>query len=96
MLLPTAHCPHCKRETLVHRTVAADADPRTAELEWRCVDCDGRLDRFGATPQIDDKALPELKALGYDDLDKPRPIGPGGCFEAIGCEGCPKIETRPW
>ncbi len=96
MLLPTAYCPRCKRDALVHRTLPEDGDPMTAELQVRCVDCDTRLDRFGQEPELKLEALEALVRTGYTDLDRPPPIGRGGCFERSGCEGCPKIDTRPW
>jgi hypothetical protein len=96
MLLPTAHCPRCRRDVLVYRTVADEADPMDAELQSRCVDCDTRLDRFGTEPELTAKSMKDLGKDGYRDLDKPPPIGRGGCFEERGCEGCPKIDSRPW
>jgi hypothetical protein len=96
MLLPTAYCPNCRRDAVVYRDVAPDGDPLTAELETRCVDCDTRLDRFGTQPDLTERDLSELRTLGYKDLDRPNPLGRGGCFETTGCVGCPKIDTRPW
>jgi hypothetical protein len=81
---------------IVYRAVAEVADPLTAPLETRCIDCDTRLDRFGIEPELTQKPIHELADDGYTDLDRPRPIGPGGCFEDRGCEGCPKIDSRPW
>jgi len=94
-MLATARCPVCKRDVLVYRDVARGADPATAPLETRCVECDSRLDRFGLAPVLQDKPLLELAGLGYRDLDKAPPVGEAGCFTK-GCAGCAKIDTRPW
>jgi len=94
--LPVAACPSCRRAVIVYQTVAAGADPGTAPLETRCIDCDARLDRFGVEPGVVETPLGTLTGEGYTDLDRPPPIGQGGCFEDRGCDGCPKIETRPW
>ncbi len=91
-----AGCPRCRREVLVYRAVAEGADPLVAELETRCVDCDARLDRFGTEPEITDCDPRELRTRGYPDLDRGPTVGLGGCFETRGCEGCPKIGSRPW
>lgn len=96
MLLPTARCPCCSADVVVYRTVAEDADVDEAPLEWRCVDCDTRLDRFGANPAITDCAPKALESMGYRDLDKASPVSLGGCHTTRGCEGCPKIDSRPW
>jgi len=96
MNLPTAPCPQCRRDVLVYRTVDEDGDPLQADLQTRCVDCDTRLDRFGTEPPITAVASADLEKQGYRNLDRPAPIGRGGCFETKGCDGCPKIESRPW
>ncbi|MCO4772962.1 MAG: hypothetical protein KDA24_23215 [Deltaproteobacteria bacterium] len=95
MNLPTAHCPSCRTEVLVYRDVPRGADPGTDRLETRCVECDTRLDRFGLAPVLTDRPLMELAGMGYRDLEKAPPTGTGGCFTK-GCEGCPKIDSRPW
>jgi len=95
MNLPTAHCPACRTEVLVYRDVARGEEPSEAPLETRCVECDLRLDRFGLDPVLTDRPLLELSGMGYVDLDKAQPSGSGGCFTK-GCEGCPKIDSRPW
>ncbi len=95
MQLPTAWCPGCRAEVLVHRDVAPGGDPSTDPLETRCVECDLRLDRFGLAPALTDRPLLELAGMGYRDLDKAPPVGEARCFTK-GCEGCPKIDTRPW
>ena len=95
MRLPTAFCPGCRAEVLVHRDVAPGADPMTAPLETRCARCDRRLDRFGLAPVLTDRPLLELAGLGHRDLDKPAPTGEARCFTR-GCEGCAKIHSRPW
>lgn len=94
-MLSTTRCPQCRRDVLVYRDVARGADPATAPLETRCVECDTRLDRFGLAPVLEERPLLELKGLGYHELHKPAPVGAGGCFTK-GCEGCAKIDTRPW
>lgn len=74
--------------------------PRSEEegghVESRCVDCSTRLDRFGLDPIVHEQTIRDLEGIGYEDLDRPVPVGLGGCFSTRGCEGCPKIETRPW
>ncbi len=95
MNLPTTHCPACRRDVLVYRDVARGADPATAPLQTRCIECDVRLDRFGLDPVLMDRPLLELKGMGYLELHKPAPIGEGGCFTR-GCQGCDKIDSRPW
>jgi len=94
--VPVAWCPKCSRDAIVHRCVADGEDPLSADLQVRCVDCDTRLDRFGLEPDVRQRPLEALVADGYVDLDKPPPIGRGGCFESRGCEGCSKIDSRPW
>lgn len=96
MQLPVASCPRCQREVLVYRSVDPEQDPLVADLLVRCVDCDTRLDRFGLEPELRQRSLDALTDAGYVDLDKPTPIGRGGCFEENDCEGCPKVESRPW
>lgn len=96
MKLPVAACPKCRTDVIVYRAVAEGADPLTAPLQTHCIDCDTRLDRFGVEPEATLRPLGELTSGGYTDLDKPRPIGRGGCFETRGCDGCPKIDSRPW
>ncbi len=91
VLLPTCRCPQCRRDVVVYRALG-----ESGELEQRCLDCDLRLDRFGQEPAISERAPAELDAMGYANLDKPRPVAPGGCFSTRGCEGCPKIDSRPW
>tara|TARA_B100000029_G_C16712330_1_gene643737 strand:- start:134 stop:388 length:255 start_codon:yes stop_codon:yes gene_type:complete len=83
-------------EVLVYGWVDPDSHEQDARIRTRCVDCDAVLDRFGADVTITEKPIAELVAAGYTDLDRGRPVGPGGCFENNGCDGCPKIETRPW
>lgn len=95
MLLPTAACPSCRRDVVVYRTVA-EGSPDGSALETRCLDCDTRLDRFGQQPQVTERGAEDLEALGYRSLDKVQPIAKGGCFETRGCEGCSKIDSRPW
>jgi hypothetical protein len=95
LLLPTANCPSCSRPSLVYRAPPEDLS-RGAELETRCLDCDTLLDRFGIAPVIIDRPLSAMAELGYSDLDRPSPVGPAGCFVGGGCEGCSKIESRPW
>ncbi|MEE2829174.1 MAG: hypothetical protein VX498_08295 [Myxococcota bacterium] len=95
MRLPTTYCPVCKTTVLIHRTLVAQPGSQEG-LETRCLDCNERLDRFGLAPVIADMAVGELRSLGYHDLDRPEPIGPGGCFATRGCEGCSKIDSRPW
>lgn len=95
MLVPTAHCPACKKTTLLYR-VLASSDLEEERLETRCVDCDHRTDRFGLDPIITEVPFRDLQSMGYSDLDRPEPLGPGGCFTTRGCEGCSKIDTRPW
>ena len=94
--LPTSWCPRCRKQVLVHRTVASEADPLTAPLETHCVECDERLDRFGLAPAIEDRSYGELQGLGYGDWDKPAPIGAAGCFVTRGCDDCSKKDSRPW
>lgn len=96
MRLPTAYCPNCRVEVLVYGWVDSDSQEQDAKIRTRCVDCDAVLDRFGADVTITEKPIAELVTAGYTDLDRGRPVGPGGCFENNGCDGCPKIETRPW
>jgi len=96
MQLPTAHCPHCAVSVLVYGWVDPANDTNEGPVRTRCVDCDTFLDRFGVTPDITRSSISDLVATGYVDLDRGRPVGPGGCFENDGCEGCPKIDTRPW
>jgi len=96
MQLPTAQCPKCGVAVLVYGWVDPESDDQDVELRSRCVDCDTLLDRFGATVIITEAPLEQLVAAGYRDLDRGKPVGPGGCFENKGCEGCPKIDTRPW
>jgi hypothetical protein len=95
LLLPTASCPSCKRTSLVYRSLREGPGGQEV-LESRCADCDTRLDRFGLAPIITEQSFSSLAGLGYEDLDRPAPVGPGGCFVGGGCEGCPKIDTRPW
>ena len=95
MLLPTAHCPSCDRPTLVYRALP-EAPEQQNDLETRCVDCDTRLDRFGLAPVVAEQSVEQLSHLGYRDLDRPEPVGLGGCFTTRGCEGCSKIDSRPW
>ena len=96
MELSTSHCPRCKSETLVYQALS-DAPGEAADaLQLRCMDCDTRLDRFGIEPELTRRSVAELRTLGYRDLDRPAPVGRGGCFETRGCEGCSKIDTRPW
>ena len=94
-MLATARCPDCREDVLVYRDVARGADPETAPLETRCVECDTRLDRFGLAPVLTDRPLMELAGMGYRDLSKAPPVGDGGCFTK-GCVGCAKIDSRPW
>ncbi|MCP4868859.1 MAG: hypothetical protein GY898_09080 [Proteobacteria bacterium] len=98
MKLPVAHCPKCRCDVIVYRTTAPDADALTAPLQTRCIDCDTRLDRFGQEPEVALHPWEQVTSDGYTDLDmdRPRPIGRGGCFETRGCDGCPKIDSRPW
>lgn len=99
MLLPTASCPSCNRTSLVYRCLGQPSRPGSSsdfEVETRCLDCDTRLDRFGLAPVITDQAISALAELGYTDLDRPAPVGPGGCFVDGGCGGCSKIDSRPW
>jgi hypothetical protein len=91
MLLPTAPCPNCRKDTVVYRALSDDD-----ELQTRCLDCDVQLDRFGQTPEVTERSSSELSAMGYTNLDKPPPVAPGGCFSTRGCDGCPKIDSRPW
>jgi len=95
LLLPTAPCPSCGRSTVVYRSFGDGAGPED-ELETRCVDCDTRLDRFGLAPVITEQPLSSIDQIGYSDLDRPAPVGLAGCFVGGGCEGCSKIESRPW
>jgi hypothetical protein len=95
MLLPTTWCPSCRDDVVVYRTLPDGADAESP-LELRCVDCDARLDRFGARPELAERAVKDLEGMGYTNLDRPAPVGPGGCFTTRGCEGCPKIDSRPW
>ncbi len=95
MLLPTAHCPTCRKDVVVYRTLP-DGGTEDAPLESRCLDCDARLDRFGTTPAVSDRSVKELEEMGYGNLDKPSPVAPGGCHTTRGCDGCPKIDSRPW
>lgn len=96
MLLPTAWCPSCAKTAVVYRTVADDAPTDDAPLQSRCVDCDTRLDRFGEAPTTTDCSPKDLESMGYPNLDKAPPVAPGGCHTTRGCEGCPKIDSRPW
>ena len=96
MELPTVDCPVCRTRVVAYRKVGEGADPLTAPLQVHCVDCDERLDRFGSDPDESKVAWNGLTKLGYLDLDRPKPVGPGGCIETRGCEGCAKIDTRPW
>lgn len=96
MLLPTAPCPACRRDVVVYRTVPEGSAVDDGVLETRCVDCDIRLDRFGQQPEVTERGADALESLGYRSLDKVPPIGRGGCFESRGCEGCSKIDSRPW
>ena len=95
MLLPTAYCPHCRRDCLIHRSPALGAGTDTP-LHVYCVDCDARLDRFGLDPVIQEKDLKAVQALGYRRLDGANPVAAAGCFATKGCEGCDKIDSRPW
>jgi hypothetical protein len=95
MNLPTTRCPSCRQDVLVYRDVAPGADPAKAPLETRCVECDTRVDRFGLAPVLTTRPLLELKGMGYRELHKPAPVGEAGCFTK-GCEGCGKIDSRPW
>jgi len=61
-----------------------------------CVDCDTRLDRFGLAPVLEERDLTAVQALGYLRLDGARPVAAAGCFATRGCEGCEKIDSRPW
>lgn len=93
MLLPTSHCPRCKQDCLIHRAPLPD-DPEGA-LHVFCVDCDTRLDRFGLDPVVTERDLTSVQGLGYLRLNGARPVAAGGCFTK-GCEGCHKIDSRPW
>jgi len=95
VLLPTVYCPRCKRDCLIHRAPAPGADD-DAPLHVFCVDCDTRLDRFGLDPVLTERDLTAVQALGYLRLDGSRPVAEAGCFATTGCEGCHKIDTRPW
>jgi hypothetical protein len=81
---------------LVHRAPEPGGPASTARLHSWCVDCDTRLDRFGLDPVITDRTLTALQGLGYLRLDAARPVAAAGCFATTGCEGCSKIESRPW
>ena len=96
MQLPTAHCPHCKRNTLVYWGVAACADPMTAKLGRFCGDCDAKLDRFGTSPELRAEPLAKLVLEGYRDLDFPGPELETSCRTNTGCENCSKLSTRPF
>jgi hypothetical protein len=65
MKLPVAFCPACRREVLVHRTVPEGADPLTARLEDRCVDCDSLLGRPGLPIAPDERSAEQVEAMGY-------------------------------
>jgi len=96
VLLPTAYCPACKQDCLVHRAPVEGADPTDAPLHTWCVDCDTRLDRFGLDPVIRNRDLSAVQGLGYLRLDGARPVAAAGCFATKGCDGCSKIDSRPW
>ena len=96
MLLPTAYCPQCRRDCLVHRAPDSAEAVDTAPLHTFCVDCDTRLDRFGLDPVIRERDLAAVQGLGYLRMDGARPVAAAGCFATTGCEGCHKIDSRPW
>jgi len=93
MLLPTLRCPSCQADVVVYRALPPGGE---GPLETRCMDCDARVDRFGTTPRVTERGAEALSAMGYANLDKPAPVAPEGCFSTRGCEGCPKIDSRPW
>lgn len=69
MKLPVAFCPACRREVLVHLAAPEGTDPMTAELELRCVDCDGAVARPGLPLAPEDRELAETERMGYPTLD---------------------------
>ncbi len=95
-MLPTASCPHCRTTVLIYRDVGHSEDPQTAPLRSFCLDCHSPLDRWGEAAALTPVTLGDAEGLGYRDLNRAQPVGPGGCFMTRGCEGCPKIDTRPW
>ncbi len=64
-----AFCPACGRDVLVHLAAPEGEDPMTADLELRCVDCDGRIGRKGLPVSPDDREPEEVEEAGYPTLD---------------------------
>ena len=69
MKLPVVFCPACRADVLVHLAAPPGEDPMTAELELRCVDCDGPVQRAGLPLAPEERGPEQTERMGYQTLD---------------------------